>query len=162
MARFINNGRGVKAFWVLLLTTAWCFGAYAKPNFSGTWKLNVEKSEYGPMPAPTSMVDKIAHEDPSLKINRTQVGQQGELNYDLNFTTDGKESSNTIRGNAMKSTVNWEGETLVFDTKFSIQDNEITFKDKWNVSPDGKTITINRHAASPQGEIDQKLVMEKQ
>jgi len=158
----MNNGRGVKAFWALLLATAWCFGAYAKPNFSGTWKLNLEKSEYGPMPAPTSMVDKIAHEDPSLKINRNQAGQQGELNYDLNFTTDGKESTNTIRGNSMKSTVSWEGETLVFDSKLSIQDNEITFKDKWTVSPDGKTITINRHAASAQGEIDQKLVMEKQ
>ena len=162
MRSIIGNGRTIKAFWVLLLTTAWCFSAYSKPNFSGAWKLNVEKSDYGPMPAPTSLTDKIVHEDPSLKISRSQTGQQGDATYDLSFTTDGKQNSNTVRGNSMKSTVAWEGEALIFDSKVEAQGNEITLKDKWTLSPDGKTITINRHAASPQGELDMKLVMEKQ
>jgi len=97
-----------------------------------------------------------------LKISRSQTGQQGDATYDLSFTTDGKQNSNTVRGNSMKSTVAWEGEALVFDSKVEAQGNEITLKDKWTLSADGKTITINRHAASPQGEIDMKLVMEKQ
>ncbi len=32
-----------------------CFAvsaAYAKPNFSGTWELNTETSDFGPMPKP--------------------------------------------------------------------------------------------------------------
>jgi hypothetical protein len=35
-------------------------------------------------------------------------------------------------------------------------------KDKWTLSPDGKALTINRHFASSMGELDQKIVLEKQ
>lgn len=142
----------------LLLTAS----AQAKPNFSGEWKLQVAKSEFGPLPAPTSRTDKITHEDPSLKLTVTQSGQSGEVTYDLNYTTDGKETANQVRGNTLKSVSKWEGDVLVIDTKANFGGNEITIKDKWSLSEDGKTITINRHLAGPQGEADQKLVMEKQ
>ncbi|MEO7145477.1 MAG: hypothetical protein ABI165_18425, partial [Bryobacteraceae bacterium] len=46
--------------------------AFATPNFSGDWKLNVSKSEYGRMPAPESMDRKITHDDPNLQIVTTQ------------------------------------------------------------------------------------------
>jgi hypothetical protein len=35
----------------------------AKPNFSGTWKLNTGKSDFGAMPAPDTRTGKITHED---------------------------------------------------------------------------------------------------
>jgi hypothetical protein len=43
----------IRLFFVALLAVA--FGllqAKAKPNFSGTWKLNTGKSDFGAMPAP--------------------------------------------------------------------------------------------------------------
>jgi hypothetical protein len=42
--------------------------APAKPNFSGTWRLNKAKSNYGPVAAPNRMERKIVHEDPTLKM----------------------------------------------------------------------------------------------
>lgn len=136
--------------------------ANAKPNFSGEWKLNASKSEFGPMPAPTSRVDKITHADPDLKISSTAAGPQGEMTLDLKYTTDGKEVTNEIRGNPTKSTAAWDGDALVITTKLSMQGNDITLADKWTLSEDGKILTVNRHIKAPQGEFDQKTVMEKQ
>ena len=129
---------------------------------TGNWKLNTAKSEFGQMPAPDSMTQKIAHEDPKLKVNVKQVGQFGEMEFEANYTTDGKESTNTIRDNPMTSILKWEGDALLVETKGKFGDNDFTMKDKWSVSEDGKVLTINRHFSSSMGEGDQKLVLEKQ
>lgn len=136
--------------------------ANAKPNFSGEWKLNASKSEFGPMPAPASRTDKIKHEDPSLKINTSSSGPQGDVNFDLSYTTDGTETTNQIRGNPTKSTAKWDGDALVIVTKAKFQDNDITLNDRWTLSEDGKTLTIQRKITAPQGEFEQKTVMDKQ
>ncbi len=152
----------VITFLLFALAALWATApAQAKPNFSGEWKLNVSKSEFGPLPAPISRTDKIKHEDPALKITTTQANQQGEGTFELNYTTDGKESVNEIRGNTMKSTSKWDGDTLVIDTKANFGGNDLTLSDKWSLSGDGKVLTINRHIASPMGEVDQKVVLEK-
>jgi len=136
--------------------------AQAKPNFSGAWKMNAAKSDFGPMPAPDSRIDKISHEDPSLKDNVTQSGQQGEMTSDLSYSTDGKETTNTIRGNEFKSTAKWDGDELVINNKGSFNGQDVTLTDRWSLAADGKTITIMRHAISPMGEMDQKILLEKQ
>ena len=38
-----------------------------KPDFSGNWKMDADKSVFGPMPPPTSMTCKIYHKDPDLQ-----------------------------------------------------------------------------------------------
>jgi hypothetical protein len=136
--------------------------AYAKPNFSGEWKMNASKSEFGPMPAPSSRTDKIAHADPDLKVTSTAATPQGDMTLDLKYTTDGKESTNEIRGNPMKSAASWDGDALVIKTKASFQGNDVTLADRWTLSEDGKTLTVSRHITAPQGEFDQKTVFEKQ
>jgi len=62
----------------------------------------------------------------------------------------------------MKSTLSWQGKSLVVDTKLKIQGNDVTIKSVWTLSDDGKTLTQNAHLGSPMGETDQKLVFEKQ
>jgi hypothetical protein len=136
--------------------------AQSKPNFSGTWKLNGSKSDYGPMPAPEKYISKIKHEDPKLEISSDVSGQQGEYTAETKYTTDGKECANTIRNFSMKSTLKWDGDALTFDSKADFNGNEILFKDKWSVSTDGKTLTIDRHITAPQGDLDQKQVFDKQ
>lgn len=136
--------------------------AHAKANFSGEWKLNVSKSDFGPLPAPASRTDKIRHDDPALKVTTTQSGPNGEVTFELNYSTDGKESTNEIRGNSLKSTSKWDGDTLRIDTKANFNGNDLMLSDKWSLSGDGKVLTINRHLASPMGELDQKMVLEKQ
>jgi len=62
-----------RVFFAALLAASWgLLQAQAKPNFSGTWKLNAGKSNFGPMPAPETRTDKITHQDPDLKYSFTQ------------------------------------------------------------------------------------------
>jgi hypothetical protein len=134
----------------------------AKPNFSGDWKLNVSKSSFGQMPAPSSMTDKITHEDPKLASHVKQSGERGDFEFDANYTTDGKECTNEMFGSPIKSTLKWDGDTLVIDTNGKFGDNDFTAQEKWTLSDNGKTLTIIRHFKSSMGEDEHKLVLEKQ
>ena len=136
--------------------------AQSKPDYSGTWKLNVEKSDFGPLPAPTGRVDVIQHADPDLKDTVNADTAQGKQNYSAAYTTDGKEATNKMGPREMKSTVTWDAGTLVMNSKTSFQDNEVTIKSVWSLSADGKTMTQNIHFVSPMGEADQKQIFEKQ
>jgi hypothetical protein len=159
----MRRTNGLSAFLLFALAAvSTAAPAQAKPNFSGEWKLNVSRSDFGPLPVPVSRTDKIKHEEPALKVTTTQASQQGEGTFELNYTTDGKESVNEIRGNSMKSTSKWDGDTLVIETKANFNGNDLMLSDKWSLSADGKVLTINRHIASPMGELDQKVVLEKQ
>ena len=136
--------------------------AYAKPNFSGDWKLNVSKSDFGQFPAPSNMTQKVTHAEPSLKVAAKIATDNGDFDFESNYSTDGTETTNTLGPNEMKSVAKWDGETLVIVTTGQFGDNEVTITDKWQLSEDGKTTTVLRHFASSQGELDQKIVMEKQ
>lgn len=150
-------------FLVVALAAVWGLAsAQAKPNFSGSWKLNASKSDFGAIPAPDSRTDKITHEEPNLADTMSTSGQMGDVTADLKYSTDGKETTNSIRGNEIKSTAKWEGDELVISSKGSIQGNDLTLTDHWSLSEDGKTLTISRHINSPMGETDQKVILEKQ
>ena len=134
-----------------------------RPNLTGTWKLNVSKSDFGIMPPPDSQVDVIDHHDPVLVVKVTAEGAQGKQEYTINSTTDGKEVTNQMMGQPVKSTTAWEGSNLITNAKLSIQDNDITIKQTYLLSDDGKTLTVNAHiVAGSMGEMDQKMIYEKQ
>ena len=136
--------------------------AQTRPNLSGTWKLNISKSDFGHGPAPDARTDIIVHQDPNLKDTITQSGQQGEITYDMNYSTDGKETTNTIRKNEFRSVAHWEGGQLAIESKGSFGGAATTLKDRWSLSEDGKTLTLQRHAARVIGSTDQKIVFDKQ
>src|SRR5215472_11812904 len=71
--------------------------ADTKPDFSGEWKLNIDKSNFGPMPPPESETRTIEHADPSLNVKSVQVGGIGDMTTEMKFSTDGKESVNTVK-----------------------------------------------------------------
>ena len=136
--------------------------AQAKPDFSGTWKADTAKSDFGPMPPPDSMVEKIVHEDPSLKVNIAQTGGQGDMTYDMAYTTDGKECVNNFQGNEFKTTLKWDGDALVGNTKGSFDGTDFTATDRWELSDSGKIMTVTRHISTDSGDFDMKMIFNKQ
>ena len=145
-----------RIFSLALLTLA--FGllqAQAKSDFSGTWKANAGKSDFGPMPPPDSMTQKIVHADPSLKVNVAQTGGGGDLTYDMVYTTDGKECLNHMGGdNEIKTKLTWDGNDLVGDSVGSYEGNDFTasfaVEPKLDVSADPRLQDRDRH---PRGKI---------
>ena len=136
--------------------------AQQKPDFSGTWKLNVAKSEFGQFPRPESRTDVITHKEPSLSNNVTAETAQGKQQYTVSYTTDGKEAVNKIGPREIKSTLKWVGSNLVISSKFVFNEMDVTGEATWSLSPDGKTLTIDAHFTSSMGDADQKFVFEKQ
>jgi hypothetical protein len=136
--------------------------AAAPPNFSGNWKANIAKSDFGPMPAPTSASSKIDHKEPSLKVFATQVGEQGESTFEMNLSTDGAETTNQIGPLAFKCKAKWDGAALLVESKAATDSGDLTLNDKWTLSEDGKTLTVTRIVSGPQGEMTIKVVQEKQ
>jgi hypothetical protein len=136
--------------------------AQQKPDFSGTWKLNVAKSDFGNFPAPTSRTDVVVHKEPSLTDSVSAETTQGKIEYVANYSTDGKETTNKVRDRDTKSTAKWDGNSLQIHSVFNINDTEVTANATWTLSGDGKTLNINAHFSSSMGDVEQKLLFEKQ
>jgi len=63
-------------------------------------------------------------------------------------------------------TPRWEGNVVVIDSKRSMtvqgQQVEITGVERWSVSEDGKTMTVDSKMVAPMGELTMKAVFVKQ
>jgi hypothetical protein len=135
--------------------------AQTKPNFSGEWTLVADKSDFGPMPAPTKLVRTIVHVDPSLKIKTVQASMEGETTAETTFSTDGKPTNNTVMGNPMSTVGKWEGPTLLLNSTMTVEGTSITIEDRISLSDGGKTLTMARKLDTPDGTINLKIVMAK-
>jgi len=144
---------------VLVLATA----AWAKPNFSGTWKMDAAQSQFGQLPKPSSMVRVIKHADPLMEVDTTQTGAQGEVKSQMRYNTNGKESANTLRGTEVKSICQFEGDALVIRyMRQAGPDTSISVTEQWTLSPDGKTTTIDTQMAGGGMNTTFKVVLTKQ
>ena len=151
----------LRATLLTILITAGAL-AQSQPNFSGTWKMNVAKGDYGMLPPPESRTDAIQQSGDTVTQKVSAVNQQGKQEYTLAFKTDGTETVNKIADREMKITAKWDGAALAVTTKLSLQGQDILVQSKWTLSEDGKTMNQAVHLAAAMGEMDQKVVYEKQ
>ncbi len=150
-------GRFSSAFLLLAST------AFAAPNLTGDWKLNLAKSQYGLMPAPVEVTRKIKLEGVALSMSTYTKTSQREGATELKYTTDGKVCVNKVSNGEAKGTARWQGDTLIIESSQQNGPSEIKSREAWTLSSDGRTLTILTHLTIPQqGEIDVKQVFEKQ
>jgi hypothetical protein len=140
-----------------LIAMALAVPLIAAPNFSGSWMLNVSKSQYGQFPAPEVMIRTVQMQGEQISMSTYQKGAQGEVTTELKYTTDGKPSVN----GANTGSAAWYGDTLVIESTREAQGSRLTQRDVWSLSPDGKTLTVNTKVKLPNGEFDVKQVFEK-
>ena len=133
-----------------------------KPDFSGSWKMDADKSVFGPMPPPSSMTRKIDHKDPDLTVAESRVSDQGDMNTTVKYSTDGKETTNSLMGNDVKSKAVWEGKTLVITSAANFGGADVKLPDKWALAEDGKTLTDVLSISAPQGDFEMTFVLVKQ
>ena len=134
--------------------------AQQKPNFSGNWKINQVKSNFGGVPAPDTFTRKIVHSEPSITIDEEQATPIGLQQSQRKMTTDGKESNFQISGADVTATAKWEGNVLLVVTNVAIA--SMTYNDRMSLSDDGKTLTSVVRLDTPQGAVDVTVVFEKQ
>ena len=140
----------VFALALALPIAAW---AQSKPDFSGTWTMNAEKSDPAPQgrgggrgPAGPVTIKQTATE-----LSITTEGRQGPLT--LTYKLDGSESSNEMpgRGGSMtvKSKAKWDGSKIVIETTRDMGGNRVTTTETRSLSADGKEMTVE--STTPMG-----------
>jgi protein-S-isoprenylcysteine O-methyltransferase Ste14 len=131
-------------------------------DFSGTWVLDRDRSDYGPFPLPERRIDMVEQTASGLKVSRREVVEGAERAGEWTCRTDAVECINTIRGTVLKSTARWEQATLFVETRTTYEGQDAFIEDRWVLSPDRRTLTISRHAVSPMGTADQVFVFVRQ
>jgi len=143
-----------RVLWMLAVLAA---PLLAEPNFTGSWMLNLSRSQYGQFPAPEVMLRSVTHMSGDLRMSTYQKGAQGEVTTELKYTTDGKPAVN----GESKGSARWQGDTLIIESSREAQGAKLTQRDQWSLSADGKTLTVTIHVKLPNGEFDVKQVFEK-
>jgi hypothetical protein len=145
--------------------------AQGKTDFSGTWKLNVGKSDFGPVPGPSAQTDVIEQNGQTIKIAVTAETDMGKLQYTQTLTTDGREV--TIAPDSPAAHPNpevtlqsvsaaWNGATLEVGQKLTYGSDPVTGKSHYTLSADGKVLTISSDYQSAMGEAQRTFIFEKQ
>lgn len=156
---------------MLFLCVAVGFGEDTKPNFTGDWTLDRDKSELGE-PGPGGgggrgrgmglSAISITHEGDALVLKR-KVEFQGEARvFESRLTTDGKESVNEgFRGSSIKSKTHWEGMKLTTESVMETPNGTRETKEVRSLSPDGKIMTVETTSKGGFGEGTRTLVYNK-
>ena len=135
----------------------------ARPDFSGEWRLAVEKSDFAQQAPPRSRVIEIDHRDPTLILRNAEDDGRGPIEGTLFHSTDGIERTNHVAGNPMKAVTKWADDQLEMVTTGNFGPNEIRLVDRYELL-DGRLV-IRRHfeGKGPRGPMpsqDQVLVHE--
>ena len=140
--------------------------AQAKPNLSGTWKLNLQKSDLGQY-APDSETYTVTQTAGEIKVAIASAGQFA-MNYTFSAKLDG--SDTPIAADAfpadspfkiLTSKAEWKDGGLVITQTTSFQDSKGTLVSTYTLSNDGKTLTKATHIVFDQGAFDSKSVYDK-
>lgn len=132
--------------------------AQAKPNLSGTWKMNPQKSKFA-NGGPDAITIKVDHKEPILTEAWSIATPNGERSFEAKYTTDGKETEQEVMGRTAKTSAKWEGDALVIEFKSEGR----VFKRKITLSADGKTITKVVTQSGDGGELtEDSVVFDKQ
>lgn len=131
-----------------------------KPDFSGDWKMNATKTNYGGIPAPTLFTRKIVQTASAIDITEVQAGGMNDRTITRKMTTDGKPTTVDINGAPVDMSASWDGNDLVATTEIS--GIGLKFTDHMSLSTDGKELTSKIAIASSQGDAEITVVFDRQ
>ena len=143
---------------LLALATA---SAADRPNFSGTWTLNRQKSDFGPLPAPAAYERKVVHDEPLIQMSVHQASALGEQTVESVIRTDGHETTNPSRNGETHTIGKWSGDALEVTTRRTVEGGEAVTKEVWTLSADGRELTSEANLTTPRGEFHIHMVLEK-
>jgi hypothetical protein len=139
---------------IFLLTVSYSsFDRLSKrPDFSGTWKLNIQKSQFNEVPYYAAVKQfTISQQENTISITRTLIDAESkEITTKEYFTMNGKPNSSVVVGQKTKvSLITWsEGEeVLILNTSYSKSNKpeEIDYKlfQTWQLTNGDKELVVD-------------------
>ena len=160
------------SLFVIVLALAMPIGAWAqaKPDFSGSWTLNAEKSDAPPQRGGgggggggggRGPGGPITIKQTATELSITSEGRQGPQTR--TYKLDGSVSTNPGRGGAeVKSTAKWDGSSLVIETTQDMNGTAVTSVEKRRLDNGGKNMIVETTiTGGPNGPTTRKTVYDK-
>jgi hypothetical protein len=123
--------------------------AQTKPDLSGTWKLNAEKSTGDWISGSL----KIDHKGLALSENWQLAQTKDSYVYRTKYMIDNSQPGNGWLGQRAETNVSWDGDSLVIE-EWNPEGQVITRN--MSLSSDGKTLTVLLHL--DLGEVDTLVI----
>lgn len=153
------TGSATLLAWLIVLA-AWdgpALCAADPKDFSGTWKLDTARSDFGQFPGPAELTDRIVQNGSELLINRNRGGERVVIHVPL----DGSQRDNKLALGAVKTRAHWEAATLVIDYTGQRRGSTVKSEERWTLGPKKTTLRVIRHLSAAKGEMQQTLTMVK-
>ena len=138
------------------------------PDFSGTWRIDRSKSDYGEWSdKPLAKADStlvVEHRDPELKIKRTLSLDGREEVKEFAYYTDGRGETNqaTIGVGEVTSKTQWVGDRVVAEARIERRGQSGPYRldvtQKWQVSSDGNGLVNTTTISNEMGAEQLKLI----
>lgn len=149
------------------LAIAFAVLGQAKPDFSGTWKLNIAESEFAggakPSPSAVSAIRTIQHSGQAvrLKIERVNNGQKSGFDF---VTIPIGTGEPHVSNEAGIITAEWNDQTLHFAYLYNPgTERESSRSEDWTLSADGKKLIDREWGRQVDGrEVRSTLVFDRQ
>lgn len=132
-----------------------------RPNFTGVWKFNQNKSVLE-ISAPDSTTFIIEHREPYFHLERTHVSGKSSDTFTVDLTTDNKTVTKNHGGVEIRARMAWEGDILVFDSEVYREGNRGTNIVRYQLADDGHTFIADEQFSSKDLNYANKWVFDKQ
>jgi uncharacterized beta-barrel protein YwiB (DUF1934 family) len=115
--------------------------AQGKPDFSGEWVLNRQASTVSQGAAAIqSGVLQIEHRDPTFRYKVRFMAQNGPLQYEYELLSDGREVGATQQGITSVSSLRWEAEALVLNSRIQSPNGETRISFRYELVDAGRRL----------------------
>jgi hypothetical protein len=165
----MERHRNLAVIWMLVFATI-LVGRQpsAKPNFSGTWKLNTRRSGPTLPRGLTGLLVVIDHEDPSTVRITSEVlagkpGVTAIFGNDPAVTIDGKDHVISFGENkSVRVNTRWSGNDLLRHQAITIMSTRYISDTRTTLSAGGTILTIVEHYREPNMKRIRSWVFERQ
>jgi hypothetical protein len=154
--------------WIFLagLISTFASADVIKPDFSGTWKLNNDKSTQDSTPDRV-YICQIQQKGDTITVSTKSTPPPVVPPLDGTFHANGKLVVDKSLPHYHTLSVHWEGATLIIETVDKESRKEkakvlSAIRESWVLSADGKILTKFRQNAGNGKVVDQKYVFDKQ
>jgi hypothetical protein len=139
-----------------------CFVPLAAINperdFSGRWVLDARPGGFRALPVEPEPLLVVVQREMTFQCSTAVAGGAA---LEWAFMADGRESRYSIGGESRNTLAKWEGAALLINTLVS-GPQDYTVMDRWKLSRDRATLTVERHVVRASGESEAVLVYHRE